>query len=116
MRISDWSSDVCSSDLGLNQQSIFILGKDGSQPPPVGTRPAQAESGGYFARQASLLKVSDRALRTLELTQIMRLRSLPYLLVTVDLFFATTIGTLLTRAARFLGYRPEERRVGEAGV
>src|SRR3546814_14626116 len=29
---------------GLNQQSIFILGKDGSQPPPVGTRPAQAES------------------------------------------------------------------------
>src|SRR3546814_9034090 len=26
---------------GLNQQSIFILGKDGNQPTPDGTRPAQ---------------------------------------------------------------------------
>src|SRR3546814_6168789 len=93
MRISDWSSDVCSSDLehdsfaktvvapavlrfnhqaGLDQHGVFILRKDGGQPSPVGSRPAQAEARREFAGKPALLQIADGRLGLLAFAPIMR--------------------------------------------
>src|SRR3546814_17426295 len=40
MRISDWSSDVCSSDLRIARCGPRLAGQDGTDAAPVGRRPA----------------------------------------------------------------------------
>src|SRR3546814_8882418 len=49
MRISDWSSDVCSSDLFLRQSSYGLSGGVGGDFRPVGRR--EALGGGFCAIQ-----------------------------------------------------------------
>src|SRR3546814_5370068 len=55
MRISDWSSDVCSSDLIPDSPSLFMRGMAGARVPI-----AVAHGEGYadFSRQGNLEKVS----------------------------------------------------------
>src|SRR3546814_14265357 len=47
MRISDWSSDVCSSDLGISGVVGYRLGRgDAPQPENVSAAPAQRQDDG----------------------------------------------------------------------
>src|SRR3546814_4235164 len=64
MRISDWSSDVCSSDLGLHRRNIAAQGEDQHRqaPSPAG----QSVRRGWGDRQkprGSLLPASARSRR-----------------------------------------------------
>src|SRR3546814_17906768 len=50
MRISDWSSDVCSSDLGRKQQGITFLLID-MKTPGITVRPIETIDGGRDANE-----------------------------------------------------------------
>src|SRR5690606_23778157 len=42
----------------LDQHRVFVLGKNGGQPAPVGPRPAQAKACRDFAGKAALLQIA----------------------------------------------------------
>src|SRR3546814_12718767 len=112
MRISDWSSDVCSSDLGLRVQ---LLDRAGPTPPVL------ADGDDYDLRVYALAPSCIAFLERLGVwCEIAAARSSPYQAMQIwehdpraALRFdasdvrATQLGTIV---------RSEERRVGKAGV
>src|SRR3546814_5197082 len=70
MRISDWSSDVCSSDLALtlfgaeaSRISFRIAGAEGQEPPEVAVARADLLAQGFDEHTAPLVTLLESALR-----------------------------------------------------
>src|SRR3546814_6492765 len=56
MRISDWSSDVCSSDLAANHVSVFLMADAVS-----GCKAGQKTPDGYYNVERMLRRVTNNA-------------------------------------------------------
>src|SRR3546814_13761418 len=95
MRISDWSSDVCSSDLVNSSRSAYIMGSDGKR---VRMRTAINDTRGHIAEL--LAKALSQGSLDQALTAADKEKLLPFLKAYGDLG----------------ADRSEERRVGKAGV